>query len=176
MSAATSFCRATLLLLAGCSRTGTPPAPPVTDWTVTAKAIGTTPLGQTPAEFAEAQHITGDLAAAEPECIYWMPHSAPAGLSFMIVGGRVVRADVDSTGIRTAKGIGIGSSIGEVEAAYGAALQSQPHKYNYDQGWRSLIAWESDSAAAIVFEVDSHSVRTLHAGLLPQVLYVERCS
>lgn len=164
-----------LVIVTACSKPEQAPVSVPADWTVTAAAIGTTRFGQSPADFARSQSTTPDTTVGGDRCGYWTPTGAPAGLSLMIDSGKVVRVDVDGSGAKTAKGIGVGSTIAEVEAAY-VGLQSQPHKYNYEIGWRSLIAWESDSSAAIVFEVDSNVVRKPHAGLRPQALWVERCS
>jgi hypothetical protein len=165
----------TLLLALGCSRPdAAPPAATPPDWTVSATAIGTTALGQPMADFARAQGTTVDTTVGA-ECEYWWPAGAPAGMTLMVDSGWVVRVDVDSAGARTAKGIGLGSTIAEVEAAYPAA-QSAPHKYNYDVGWRTLTVLEPDSTGAMVFEVDSTAVRQIHAGRLPYALWVERCS
>lgn len=165
-----------LLLVGACSRPD--PAPPVTqakvEWTVRATAIGSTTFGQPVAAFARGQATTPDTTIGAG-CEYWRPAGAPAGLSLMVDSGKVVRADIDSTGLRTDKGIGVGAKVSEVEAAYPTA-QSAPHKYNDDQGWRTLTVMEADSSAAIVFEVDSATVRQIHAGRLPFALWVERCS
>jgi hypothetical protein len=168
--------RLSLLLLAlACSRPDSGlPAATVPGWTVSAVAIGTTALGLPIADFARAQGTTADTAVGT-ECAYWWPAGAPAGLSLMLDRGRVVRADIDSAGPQTARGIGLGATIAEVEAAYPGA-QSAPHKYHYEDGWRTLTVLEPDSTAAMVFEVDSTAVRQIHAGRLPYALWVERCS
>lgn len=161
-----------LLLAVACSR---PDAPATrADWTVSAVSIGSTPLGQRVADFARAQATVPDTTVGA-ECEYWSPAGAPEGMSLMVDSGRVVRVDVDSAGPKTDKGIGVGSKIAEIEAAY-PRIKSSPHKYNYDQGWRTLTVLEVASGAALVFEVDSFVVRQMHAGRLPYALWVERCS
>lgn len=176
--------RTTLLFvftLAACSKTDAPAPPaaatPTTppEWTVSATAVGSTRFGQTVAEFARLQGTVPDTSVSSTGCEYWFPANAPRGLALMVDSGRVVRVDADSLGIRTTNGISVGATIAEVTKAY-PGLQSQPEKYNYEQGWRWLIAWEPDSSAALVFTVDSFVVRSIHAGLKPQALYVEGCS
>ncbi len=173
---ASHFLRGLLVVALGaCARSsdagGEPP-----DWTVGPAAIGRTALGQAPAAFAAGQQITGDLAPTGAACIYWRPRGAPPGVSFMIDSGRVMRVDVDSGRVLTAAGVGVGTTVDALQAAYGARLQVQPHKYNYEEGWQTMTVWEPDSTAALVFEVDRKQVQSYRAGLRPQVLFVERCS
>jgi hypothetical protein len=168
-----------VIALSACGKAETP-APPVStpvtsEWTVSATALGSTRFGQSIADFARGLGTTPDPTVSLTECEYWTPAHTPAGLGLMVDSGRVVRVDADSSGIKTFKGVGVGSTIAEVEKAY-PGMQSMPEKYHYDQGWRWLIAWESDSSAALVFTVDSFTVRNIHAGLKPQALWVEHCS
>ena len=94
----------------------------------------------------------------------------------MIENGRVVRADIDSAGISTLHGLQVGSPASAVLQAFGAALRNEPHKYMWDAGWRYLTIESQDSTHGLVFEVDSHVVRSYRAGMWPQVGYVEHCS
>ena len=119
-----------------------------------------------------------DSGAGGQGCRYWRPGDAPPGVSFMVQGRRLVRVDVDSAGILTEKGVGIGSPESAVRAAYGTGLIDRAHKYQWEAGWRYLIyrsPGESDTLRAVVFESDGQKIRTLRAGLEPQVEYVERC-
>jgi hypothetical protein len=117
----------------------------------------------------------GDTAPAGPACSYWVPTGAPAGLRLMLQDGMVVRADADSAGIITVEGLAVGSPVESVVAALGPSLRVTPHKYQWELGWRYLT-FGGDSTHRIVFEVDSHVVRSFRAGLLPAVEYVEGCS
>ncbi len=162
----------TLLLLLGCAK-----RPPTSQlWQVAAESVGPIHFGMRPSQAAEA--LGGQPAPTFPDsgCDYWHPEGAPAGVRFMVELGRVVRADIDSPGVATTGGLHVGSPLSAVKAALGNALIDEPHKYEWDAGWRTLSTFTADSAHGLVFEVDSYVVRNFRAGLWPPVGYVEHCS
>jgi hypothetical protein len=127
---------------------------------------------------AEVIRALGDSTTVVPAtgCDYWRPATAPPGMRFMIENGSVVRADMDSAGVETGEGIGIGSAESAIRAAYGQHLTVQLHKYQWEAGWKYFIYLPADdSLNAIVFETDGKTVRTFRAGRRPQVQYAERC-
>lgn len=146
------------------SSTTTPPT--AREWDVTLQSAGPVRFGVRPGESS---------APADSGCTYWVPPGAPAGLRIMLENGIAVRVDVDSAGSTTIGGLGVGSPVESVVVALGPSLQVSPHKYQWDAGWRYLT-FSDDSAHRLVFEVDSHVVRTWRAGLVPAVEYVEGCS
>ena len=142
-------------------------------WAVTLEAAGPVRFGMTAVEASAA--VGGASASADSGCFYWRPQGAPAGLRIMMENGIAVRADVDSAGITTIGDLGVGSPVESVVVAFGPSLQVSPHKYQWELGWRYLV-FSDDSTHRLVFEVDSHVVRTWRAGLVPAVEYVEGCS
>jgi hypothetical protein len=145
-------------------------------WGVTPEAAGPVRFGMTATEASSA--VGGAAANAAPTdsaCRYWVPQGAPAGLRLMLENGLVVRADVDSAGIRTISNLGVGSPVESVVVALGPSLQVSPHKYQWEEGWRYL-SFGDDSTHRLIFTVDSHVVRSWRAGLVPAVEYVEGCS
>jgi hypothetical protein len=160
-----------LLLLAGCGQ-GDRPA----TWLVTADSVGSIRFGMTPRQAATALGLDSAPAFPDSSCDYWTPQGAPPGVSFMVENGAIVRVDVDSPGVKSAGGLAVGSPAGTVRSALAGQLLDQPHKYEWEAGWRYLSAFSADSTHAMVFEVDSFAVRNYRAGLLPAVGYVERCS
>ena len=98
-------------------------------------------------------------------------------LGYMFEGGRVTRVDFGGEGarsaIRTAKGIGLGSSIADIRRAYGAAAKAQTDVYT-DQP--DFEVKSPDRKAAIVFETEHKKVVRIHAGRLPSAEYIEGCS
>lgn len=155
---------------------GAPMGAAAAHWSVTLEAAGPVRFGMTAAEASAAVGAApGNTAPADSACSYWLPQGAPAGLRFMLENGIVVRADVDSAGVTTIGDLRVGSPVESVVVALGPSLQVSPHKYQWEVGWRSL-SFSDDSTHRLVFEVDSHVVRTWRAGLLPAVEYVEGCS
>jgi hypothetical protein len=145
-------------------------------WSVTPEAAGPVQFGMTATEASNAVGAApGNTAPADSACSYWLPKGAPAGLRLMMENGIVVRADVDSAGVTTVGGLRVGSPVESVVVVLGPSLQVSPHKYQWEVGWRYLT-FSDDSTHRLVFEVDSHVVRSLRAGLLPAVEYVEGCS
>ena len=146
---------------------------PAHSWSVTLAGAGPVRFGMTAGEATAA--VPGNPARSDSACSYWLPAGAPAGLRFMLENGIVVRADVDSAGVTTIGNLGVGSPVESVVVALGPSLQVSPHKYQWEVGWRYLT-FSDDSTHRLVFEVDSHVVRSWRAGILPAVEYVEGCS
>lgn len=94
----------------------------------------------------------------------------------MLANGRVARIDVDSAGIRSDGGIGVGDSAAAVTRAYEGRVTRMPHKYV--SGGEYLVVRPvagSDSTLRIVFESEGGRVTRYRAGRVPEVEWVERC-
>jgi hypothetical protein len=165
-----------LWLFLGAEIACAPPSAPKIHWDITGDSAGPVRFGMTPTEAAAALRLTLSDTFPSEGCDYWSPAGAPPGLSFMVENGRIVRVDADSPGVSTQTGLHVGSSVGDVRAAYGPSIRVSPHKYEWEAGWLYFSVSASDSTKGIVFEVDSHRVRTLRSGLWPPVGYVEHCS
>ena len=100
-----------------------------------------------------------------------------AAFSYMIEDGRVTRADLGGLGvrsaIRTANGIGLGSSIGEIRRAYGKSAKSHPNAYEETEPDFEIKS--ANGKAAIVFETEQGRVVRIHSGRLPSAEYIEGC-
>lgn len=139
--------------------------------------IGPVRLGMSQAQIQQA--IGGDVvagAAATPEeqsCYYLRAEGEFAGIGFMMDTDRLVRYDVLRSGIRTATGIGIGSTQPDVVAAYDLPVTNMAHKYTDGR----YLVLEADSGFKLLFETDGSGVVTRYrSGREPQVSYVEGCS
>jgi hypothetical protein len=117
----------------------------------------------------------GVTAAAGNACHYTAPAGAPTGLRFMAESGRVVRVDVDSSGVATDRGARVGAAEAEIRRRYPEGLRTMPHKYDAAGHYLVFTPPGADSGYRIVFETDGHRVTTWRAGVEPAVEYVERC-
>jgi len=144
--------------------------------TVTERGIGPLRAGMTLPEASAA--LGGALVlpaqADTAACRYVLWRGAPPGVRVMAEGGRVVRVDVDSAGVRTAAGAGIGDTEERLQRLYPGRVAVAPHKYE-DGHYLTVTPNPADSSFAIVFETTGGKVTRYRAGLRPQVEYVEGC-
>ena len=98
------------------------------------------------------------------------------GLAFMIEGDKFVRYDVDSPTLVAPGGLTVGRQAQDVQSAFGAQVEVQPHKYV--EGGKVLVVRPADGGEArLVFETDAAgTITSWRIGLEPQVHYVEGCS
>ncbi|WP_411834071.1 lectin [Pseudoxanthomonas mexicana] len=155
------------------------PAPPVAISQASFLGYGDMRLGETveQARAAWGGELNG-LPGQDSSCYYLTPKwvARPADFAFMIEDGRFVRYDV-GTDKETAPGGGkVGMSATELQAMYGGALASAPHKYVEGGQYLSIDA-SGVAPSKLVFEVDAAGIVTAwRVGLLPQADYVEGCS
>ena len=118
----------------------------------------------------------GSSRPVSEECQYVRSEDWPSGVSVMVARGGVVRIDVDSAGIRTAEGIGVGDPDSRIREVYGARAAETPHKYVTGGKYYSVVGPSAtDSSHRIVFETENGRVARFRAGRLPEVEWVERC-
>jgi hypothetical protein len=148
-----------------------------TTWTVMLRRVG-------PVRFSMSVGAAGRAAGGRFEgapgsgCEYTRAPTMPAGLRLMVEDGRVVRADVDSAGIRTGSGAEVGMTEAEIKRLYPERITTQPHKYTGPEG-HYLVYTPRDPADGeyrLIFETDGRVVTTYRAGLRPAVENVEGCS
>jgi hypothetical protein len=149
------------------------PLPP-DSWTARLDGIGPLRYGMRAAEVQVALRDTLGPPPPTGDCVYMVPAAAPAGVRIMLEGGRMVRVDVDSAGIRTVAGGEVGMREADLRTRY-PTLEMRPHKY--DTAGRYLIYREhADSSRRLVFETDGQRVVGYRGGVMPAVEYVEGCS
>jgi hypothetical protein len=112
-------------------------------------------------------------AHAEP-CWVMPFKGGKSDFSLMIIDGKVARVEIkgDST-LATISGARIGMTEDELEALYGAALESQPHKY--DEKGRVFTLKSSHGDHGLRFETSAGKVTVMHAGPWEHLNYVEGC-
>jgi hypothetical protein len=144
--------------------------------TVTERGIGPLRAGMT---LPEASAALGGALVAPPGadtagCHYVQWRGSPPGVRVMVEGGRIARVDIDSAGVRTATGVGIGDTEEQVQRQYGGHAAVSPQKYG-EGHYLTVTPNPSDSSYAIVFETSGGKVTRYRAGRRPQVEYVEGC-
>jgi hypothetical protein len=152
-----------------------PPASTPVTWAVSPSGIGTVRIG---ASLDELKTTAGDVTvpAAGGDCQYVRGGSLPSGVSVMLARNVVARVDIDSSGVTTAEGVGVGDPASRVNEVFAGRVTAMPHKYV--QGAQYLTvkgASPADSAHRIVFEVENGRVARFRAGRVPEVEWVERC-
>lgn len=117
-----------------------------------------------------------ESALDESGCRYARPEKLGNSLSFMVVDGVVVRAEVSTRGISTLSGIRVGDTEAKVKATYPGKIKVEKH--HYDEKGHYLIYTPSDPKDAqfrLVFETDGKVVTTYRSGRDPEVHWVEGC-
>jgi hypothetical protein len=156
---------------------GTPDAPPSGSALARYDGYGDMRFGMTEAEARKAWG--GDLDGdAGDGCHYLNPawEKAPSYFAFMFDGGKFVRYDVGNDKEVAPGGGRRGMTEAEVDAAYPGRVEKSPHKY-VSGGKYLRVKADDGSDGVLVFETDaSGKVTEWHAGIAPQVDYIEGCS
>ena len=129
---------------------------------------------------AEARHAWGGALKGESgdACHYLNPawEKAPSYFAFMIDGGKFVRYDVGNDEEIAPGGGRRGMTEAQIDAAYPGRVAKSPHKY-VDGGKYLRVKADDGSDGVLVFETDAAGkVSDWHAGLAPQVDWIEGCS
>jgi hypothetical protein len=110
------------------------------------------------------------------ECDYVRPRALPRGVSLMVLQDTVARVDVDSAGVRTAEGAGVGDTEAHVLELYRGRVEVQPHKYTGPEGHYLVVSVPGDTLHRIIFETDGKVVTEFRGGRRPAVEFVEGCA
>lgn len=162
-----------------------PPAPPSPDpltanSKMTINGLGPVRVGMTVAEATQAAGVPlkSSGEAGSPECEFYEPSDNAANIAFMVVNGRVVRADAwQGSPVTTRSGLGIGSTEAQIQAMFPGQIEIEPHEY-IDGHYVVFVPKDAgDRNYRIVFETDvAGRVLQLRSGKMPEVMWVEGCA
>jgi len=158
------------------------PAPPSTpapagDRTVTLDGLGKVKIGATATEVASALgEPLPPPKVAEVSCRYMRPATLPPGVGILLVNDSVARIDIDSAGIQTSEGAGVGEDETRVVEIYRERVTVTPHKYTGPAGHYLTVSPAGDTLRRIIFETDGHRITKYRVGRRPAVEWVEGCS
>lgn len=168
-----------LAVAAGClsAPAGLFAAPPAvrTSASITSEGWGPLRVGMTWAQARRAQPgLNRDLTMGL-EC-YEATVPGQTGLYVMFEAGRLARVSAaENSRVAAGRGLHVGSTEAQVRAAYGRAIQSEPHHYQ-DAPARYLTIWTVRGQRGLRFETDEHRrVTAIHGGG-PAIQYVEGCA
>ena len=152
---------------------------PTYDWHLTPAGWGPVRIGMTrdQAEKALKIRLEGEAFDNEGSCfeLYSSDHKL-AGLYFMFLDGKLSRVSAgEKSTIKTPRGVGVGATAAEVQAAYGEKLQVEAHHY-LDLPAEYLTYWLKPEVRGVRFETDAQrKVETMHAGN-DSIQLVEGCA
>lgn len=152
---------------------------PAAAWVLSADGFGPIRIGMTPDEASAAygHAFIGD-GVSEPgaTCETFVPadHAPHEGLRLLARDGRISRiSDHGSASVRTAEGIGVGSTGEAVRDAYPAAAR-RTAPYIGEPAYE-LIAWRVPEQSGVLFSIGLDGVvSTVHAGDAT-ILWIEGC-
>jgi hypothetical protein len=158
---------------------------------VTTQGLAPVRLGMTIAAAERALHARlGRLSRSsqgfsnEPEssesCWLWRRRDGRnSNIAYMSEQGRIVRIDISATttgkrtAVTTARGVGVGSALGDVEKAYAADLHLKPHLLEEGTQWAVV---ERAGTGSIRIEIRSGAVSAMFAARGAALDYSEGCS
>jgi len=143
---------------------------------VTLHGVGDLRIGMPAAELRQRGARMEPNPLEEGDCNYWYLPGRD-GLAFMVVGGRVVRIDIQNSAYRTVSGAHVGMSEAEVRAIYGPAMRVEPHPYTGPEG-HYLVYRARAEPYGLIFETHYETGRaeTMRVGLWTYVQLIEGCS
>ncbi|MEO5817074.1 MAG: hypothetical protein ABIT20_17530 [Gemmatimonadaceae bacterium] len=177
------------LVLAGCAPEKTPAEdsarftsatgvlePEGSRWTVSAKGIGPLEFGMTAATMARVLNDS-TLAGVDTRasCTHLHPKRVPLGASLMMSHGVFVRVDVDSAGVLTEAGIGVGDSEVSVLVINSGRARIESNKYSGPLAHNLIVTSAAYPENLMIFETDGRSILHYRAGTRAAAERVERC-
>jgi hypothetical protein len=111
-------------------------------------------------------------------CSYARFSELPAGTAIMLWADTIVRIDVDSAGVRTRWGTGVGSTVAEIRQRHASLeVRQEPHPYSSPTWHYLVIDAPADTVHRIIFETNEQQrVDSYRVGFRRAVDLTEGCS
>jgi hypothetical protein len=145
------------------------------EWRVTPRGFGPVEAGMRLSEASAALGVPTTAGGSDEACTIIHPVALPAGVSFLVVGDVVARVHVDSAGVVTDEGVGVGTTQAQAQTIYAGRVTSTPHKYTKGRYLTVRSAAPADSGFRLLFETDGQRITRYRAGRMPEVAWVEGC-
>jgi hypothetical protein len=143
---------------------------------VTLHGVGELRIGMAVAQLRRMGAVMEENPLDDGDCNYWHLNGRD-GLALMVVGGKVVRIDIDNRAFRTPSGAHVGMREAEIRALYGAAIRVEPHPYSGPEG-HYLVYRARSEPFGMIFATDYRTgrVESLRVGLWRYVQLIEGCA
>jgi len=140
-------------------------------WIVRQDGVGPVKIGMSLPQLNMAlQEKFAMPESKEDQGCFYVTASKHPQVSFMIESRRLVRVDVDKSGVATTEGVEVGDSEDHVKQVYGSRLKVEPH--HYTEGHYLTLR---NRNYGIRFETDEGKVSTFYAGTFAAIQYIEGC-
>ena len=163
---------------------------PLEEETVSVGGLGPVRLGMTIQEAANAAQVSFVVAplAQSENCQYYLPEvydpekairtASIDGIGVMVVNDQVIRIDVwPGSPVETLSGLGIGSTLDELETAYDGQIEVAPHSKTAGNYVTLTPDGAGNNLYTLVFETDEDGqVTQFRTGQLPAVTWPAGCS
>ncbi len=145
-------------------------------WIVSPAGIGPVHIGMTVREVGRALgDSTFSPQGANSSCAFARHATMPPGTSLMLSDGRLVRVDVDSSGVVMDTGLRVGDSEVAVMVMHSGHVKVDSDKYRPAPAHVLTVSVPGDSTNAMVFTTDGSSITSFRVGRRSAVELVERC-
>lgn len=147
-------------------------------WIVRLDGIGPVQVGMRIGAVAASMQATARTERIEPgeSCGQAYVSAAPTGVSFMVEGDTIVRVDIDSAGVKTVEGIGVGDRETDVLLRYKGLARKTPHPYEGPRAHYIIVDRAESRRYRMLFETDGTVVRRYRVGRRDAVDLAEGCA